>query len=133
MKSPNRHTGMTDETALERNAPAVVKEVINIAPAARRCTQLMRDSSGVPGGRSTADWRQASTKTKISSAPIPQMTSNCNNNRRFFNRNSSSFRGNSPLSLHCQSKNSKKSVHLCCNSQQYEQPEPEQEREPGIN
>ena len=71
---------MTDETAFERNAPAVVKDVMNIAPAARRWTQLIRASNGVPGGRSTADCRHASTKTncahKQSIKMGPSLTSN---------------------------------------------------------
>ena len=57
MKRPNRQIGMTDDTAFERNAPAVVNDVMNIAPEALRCTQLIRLSSGVLSGSSTADCR----------------------------------------------------------------------------
>ena len=44
-------------------------------------------------------------------------TSNCNNNRPFFNRKSSLFKGNSPFFLHFQWKSSENSWHLDCNSQ----------------
>ena len=74
MKKPKRPTGMTKLTQLDKNAAAVVKEVMNIAVAERWCTQLMRLGSGVSFGSSALDCFHASTTTKMSSAPMPAMT-----------------------------------------------------------
>ncbi len=63
------------ETPVAKKAMAVVKEVLKMAEAARRCVKVRREVIETEtGGGMLADCRHASTKTKMSSAPTPSTT-----------------------------------------------------------
>ena len=72
---PKAARGMMGETPVAKKAMAVVSEVLKTAEVARRCVKVRREVTLLlMGGGMLADWRHASKKTKMSSAPTPSTT-----------------------------------------------------------
>eukprot|EP00966_Prymnesium_polylepis_P083600 1936440-Prymnesium_polylepis.3 len=65
---------MIGERAVARNATVVVNEVLNTALPVCSYVTTMRDSNESRMTASFSEWRQASWKTKMSSAPTPSTT-----------------------------------------------------------